>query len=61
MSTEQNKRLVAQRDELLEACKELLFTSRVVDTSENPTDDDINKLLDAQSVAQITIAKCEKE
>ncbi len=32
--------------------KELLFWSRVVDTSEKPTQDEIEKLLDAQQAAQ---------
>ena len=46
---------------LLEAAKELLFWSRVVDTSEKPTDKEINKMLDAQSLCQAAIAQADKE
>jgi len=47
-------------DKLLEALKELLFASQVVDGSEKPTDEDINRLLDAHGAAQIAITEAEK-
>ena len=58
---EEIEALTQQRDDLLKACKELIFDVEIVDSSEKPTSKDISNMLDSIARARQAIKSAEGE